>query len=328
MNYKNRYYDVTKKHHTRQGFCNSEPFSINYKEIRKWQKERKIAPPEGGYQRFCTDWYQEANFSITNRDAIWWLGHATALIKINNKIILTDPVFFDRVSPVPFIGPKRYTPCASSINNLPQIDIIVISHNHYDHLDYRSVLQLIERFPLVTIVVPLGLKKKIQAWGATRVIELDWWQDVWVDDVLLSAIPAKHWSRRGLFDINKTLWCGWMIESNQRCVYFVGDTGYSVEFTCVKKSFPNIDIALIPVGSYAPRWFMHNQHIDPAQALQLFHDIGCKRAIAIHWGTFELADDSLDEPPKLLKQLLPKYNLSENEFLILKIGDHIQLSDN
>ncbi|WP_392564295.1 MBL fold metallo-hydrolase [Orbus wheelerorum] len=326
MNYKNPYYDVTKKHHTVRGFCNLEPFSINYQDIRKWQKERRIHLPAGGYQQFFANWYQDANFSIPY-NAVWWLGHATALIKINNKVILTDPVFSDRVSPISFIGPKRHTPCASSINNLPQVDIIVISHNHYDHLDFRSVKQLIKRFPLLTIVVPLGLKKKMQAWGAINVIELDWWQNACIDGVLLSAVPAKHWSRRGLFDINKTLWCGWVIEYYQHCIYFVGDTGYSPSFSQVKKYFPDIDIALIPIGSYAPRWFMYNQHLDPAQALQLFHDIGCKRALAIHWGAFELADDPLDEPPILLKQLLPEYNVAEDEFLVLKIGDYTKMSN-
>lgn len=302
--------------------CKVSP--IRYQDIRRWHKERQIMPPEGGYEKFNDDWYQDADFSIAG-DAVWWLGHATALIKINNKVIITDPIFSERASPVNFIGPKRRTPCASTINQLPQIDIVVISHNHYDHLDCKSMRQLIKRFPLVVIVVPLGLKKKIISWGAKSVIELGWWQSTNIDNILVCATPAKHWSRRFLFDTNKTLWCGWVIQSAQRTIYFVGDTGYSPVLAEIKKHFSYIDIALIPIGSYSPRWFMHNQHIDPEQALQLFNDIGCKRAIAIHWGTFELADDPLDEPPKLLEQLRHKYHVAPNAFLVIKIGECIKI---
>ncbi|WP_392559603.1 MBL fold metallo-hydrolase [Orbus mooreae] len=324
MTHHNKYYDKTKKHHTIKGFCNSEPTSIGYRDLLRWKRERKIIPPQGGYQQFKANWYQKANFAVEG-DAIWWLGHATALIKIKHKTILTDPVFSERVSPVSFTGPKRRTPCACSIDELPHIDIIVISHNHYDHLDHASIRQLIKRFPSVTILVPLGLKAKLLHWGAQQVFELDWWQDITIDEVVLSAVPAKHWSRRTISDTNRTLWCGWIIEYNQRCIYFVGDTGYSSEFSEIKVNFPHIDIALIPIGSYAPRWFMANQHIDPQQALQLFHDVGCKRAIAIHWGAFELADDPLDEPPRLLRQLVEHDQITNMDFLVIKIGNYVQI---
>lgn len=327
MSDQNSYYDEqAKPHHTSNGFCNqAESFSISYKDIRKWKKERHVVPPEGGYTRFKQRWYQDADFLLTDNSAIWWLGHATALIRINNTTILTDPVFSERVSPVTFAGPKRFTPCASTIEKLPPIDIIVISHNHYDHLDYASMRQLIKRFPDVMIMVPLGLKKKMLKWGAKRVVELDWWQSAEADGVKLSAVPAKHWSRRALNDLNKTLWCGWMIEYCGHCIYFVGDTGYTSQFVEIKQHFPQIDIALIPIGSYAPRWFMQNQHIDPQHALQLFQDVGCKRAIAIHWGAFELADEPLDEPPQLLQQLLVPAALSDSDFLVIKIGDYVEI---
>lgn len=326
MGYKNSYYDEVKEHHTTHGFCNQDKeISISYKDIRKWKKERHVLPPKGGYAEFNKNWYKEADFTALTDNGIWWLGHATALININQKIILTDPVFSQRVSPVPFAGPKRFTDCASAIDKLPQIDIIVISHNHYDHLDHASITGLIKRFPQVTLMVPLGLKSKMVSWGAKQVIELDWWQKANVDGVVLSAVPAKHWSRRSLNDTNKTLWCGWMIEYHARCIYFVGDTGYTTQFVEIKQHFPSIDIALIPIGSYAPRWFMQNQHIDPQQAIQLFKDVGCKRAIAIHWGAFELADEPLDEPPQLLKQLLATHGISEDDFLVIKIGDHIDI---
>lgn len=325
MSYKNIYYDSNKIHHTKKGFRNSELFNISQKDIKKWKAERKVLPPDEGYENFESFWVTQADFSI-DHDAIWWLGHATALIRIQDKTILTDPVFSDRGSRLVFVGPERRTSCASSIELLPKIDIVIISHNHYDHLDYSSVRRIIKRFPLVTIVVPLGLKKQLQSWGAAQVLELDWWENANIDGVILSSVPAKHWSRRGVFDINKTLWCGWMIEYCQRSIYFVGDTGYSSEFTKIKNRFINIDVALIPIGSYQPRWFMQGQHIDPKQALQLFNDIGCKRAIAIHWGAFELADEPLSEPPKLLNSLLDKYNVTDKQFLVMKMGEYLLIT--
>lgn len=315
-----------KAHHTKKGFCNLEPFHIRFKDLLKWNWERKLLPPVGGYKQFIKDWFQPADFTATN-NGIWWLGHATSLIRIQNKTILTDPVFSKRASPFRFIGPKRRTPCPARINDLPNIDVITISHNHYDHLDYYSMKRLIKRFPSVTIITPLGLKNKLMRWGAKQVIELDWWDSVDVNGIKLTATPAHHWSQRTMFDKNRSLWCGWMIEYAEQILYFMGDTGYA-DFSAVKTNFPHIDVALIPIGSYAPRWFMSNQHIDPEHALQLYEEIGCKRAIGVHWGVFELADDPLDEPPNLLKSLLVQKNLNDTDFSILKIGAYIPLNIN
>ncbi|GAA5108395.1 MBL fold metallo-hydrolase [Orbus sasakiae] len=324
MKMKNHYYDQRKAHHNAQGFQNIEPFSVSISDVKKWKRERRVNPPREGYTHFEQTWWQPANFNCLD-DAIWWLGHASTLIQINQRTILTDPIFSKRASPVAFAGPKRYTPSACQIEDLPHIDVIAISHNHYDHLDHASIKKLIKRFPHVTVVVPLGLKNKLQRWGANEVIELDWWQSVDINGMLLTSMPARHWSRRGLFDTNRTLWCGWMIEFAKRCVYFVGDTSYTTQFKLIPQHFAHIDVALIPIGSYAPRWFMHNQHVDPAQALQLFNDIGCKRAMAIHWGTFELADEPLDEPPQLLQHLFAQYHVSPQDFSVLKIGQSILL---
>lgn len=324
MTHKNRYYDATKPHHTVDGFINIEPFIINHKDVKKWRKERRVEAPNGGYEDFKKNWYQDADFSVSD-EGIWWLGHATSLIKVKNRTILTDPIFSNRSSPVRFLGPKRKTPCATTIESLPRIDIVVISHNHYDHLDYPSMSQLIKRFPLITIVVPLGLRLKLQSWGAKQVIELDWWDNTCIDGVTITAIPAHHWSRRAIFDTNRSLWSGWVMEYANKTIYFMGDTGYSAIFKEVKQRFPHLDYALIPIGCYAPRWFMHNQHIDPEQAVQLYYDIGCRRAIATHWGAFELADEPLDEPPTALAIQLERYQVSNDSFLIPKIGGYIPI---
>lgn len=307
-------------HHKGKGFENQEPFKIKLVDTWRWRRQRKVLPPKGGYQVFNQTWCEPIDVTLTD-DRVWWIGHSTTLIQLDGKRILTDPVFSKRVSPSQFIGPKRRTLPATTPDQLPTIDVIVISHNHYDHMDYHSIRQLLARFPNVVILVPLGLKKKLSKWGAKQVIELDWWQSVNVTGLTFTATPAKHWSNRGLFDVNKALWCGWLIQSNvddkQQCktVYFMGDTGYSPILKQIGERFAHIDLALIPIGAYAPRWFMQSQHIDPNQAILLFDQLHCQTAVAIHWGAFELADEPLDEPPALLNELK-----GDRAFYLLKIG--------
>lgn len=292
-------------------------------DVLKWQKERKVVPPKIGYSQFAKQMVVKPDFTQHN-DAVWWLGHSTVLIKLSGKTIITDPIFSERASPVQFAGPKRLTPPPCDISDLPQIDAIIISHNHYDHLDYHSVKGIIANNPHVTIFVPLGLKRKIEQWGAPSVIELDWFETFRMEALHFTAMPAKHWSSRGIKDTNQSLWCSWVVESDNNTICFLGDTGYESFF----KEFPNrftIDMALIPIGAYAPRWFMANQHVDPEQAVQIFDDIKCKRALAIHWGVFELADDSLDEPPELLHLALAKKEISPDRFVDIKIGGSLLL---
>lgn len=294
---------------------------INSAEFKKWRKERQVYPPKGGYLRFLQQWSTPIDLALPG-DRVWWIGHSTCLIRINDKLILTDPIFSNRASPVQFVGPKRHTPPAITIAQLPQIDMIVISHNHYDHLDFNSIRRLISRFPNVVILVPQGLRHKLLQWRAKQVIELDWWGRANIDNMTFTSVPAIHWSRRGIFDTNKSLWCGWIIQANQKTVYFMGDSGYSPILQEIKQHFPSIDLGLIPIGAYAPRWFMHQQHIDPKQAIQLFDELNCKKAIGIHWGAFELADEPLDEPPELLTSLR-----NQRPFYALKMGESILIDD-
>jgi L-ascorbate metabolism protein UlaG (beta-lactamase superfamily) len=313
-----------KKHHTAKGFKHDASFKIKIGEFLRWRFKRKVLPPKAGYHTFNQTWFEPINLSLPD-DRVWWIGHSTTLIRLNGKMILTDPIFSKRASPLQFIGPKRRTPPALDIEQLPQIDFIVISHNHYDHLDYKSIQQLLARFPHVVIMVPLGLKRTLLKWGAKNTIELDWWDCKTIDGLTFSATPAVHWSNRGLFDVNKALWCGWMIQSkiaNQtKTVYFMGDTSYCVELKEIARRFPSIDLALIPIGAYAPRWYMKSQHIDPKQAVQLYDELQCHSAIAIHWGAFELADEPLDEPC----QLLNEYKANRH-FNLLKIGGTLAIN--
>ncbi len=247
-----------------------------------------------------------------------WLGHATVLFQAGDKTIITDPVFSDRVSPVGFAGPKRFTQPALSIEQLPKIDIAVISHNHYDHLDSDSVETIGDR---VHWVVPLGHREWFENLGVTRITELDWWQSTTIDGVTLTATPTQHWSGRGLFDRFDCLWSSWLIEANGVKFWFGGDTGYNPhQFKEIGERFGPIDLAAIPIGAYEPRWFMKTMHINPAEAVKVFKDIGAKRAIGIHWGTFQLTDEGPMEPPVALKKALHSNNIGSELFQAVPIG--------
>jgi L-ascorbate metabolism protein UlaG (beta-lactamase superfamily) len=317
---------VEKAHHTANGFKNVDPVKIKLGDTWRWYRERKVLPPKMGYPLFNQIWSEKIDLTLSG-DRVWWIGHSTTLIRLENKMILTDPIFSKRASPFQFIGPKRRTPPALNIEQLPQIDFIVISHNHYDHLDYNSIRQLYARWPNLMIIVPLGLKKTLLKWGVRRITELDWWDDITIDGLTFCATPAKHWSHRTLFDKNKVLWCGWIIQSSMnshkrgKSLYFMGDTGYSPILKEISQHFPSIDLALIPIGAYAPRWFMSSQHIDPIQAVQLYDELQCRAAVAIHWGAFELADEPLDEPPQQLEQLR-----KTRAFHLLKIGGSLAIN--
>lgn len=316
----------TKNNLRAKQFASYQPSKFKFRDILRWYFSRKILPPKDGYNSFKQAWFEKIDLALSG-DRVWWVGHATTLIRLDGKYILTDPVFSKRVSPFQFIGPKRRTPPALDITELPQIDFIVISHNHYDHLDYNSIRELITRFPDLTILVPLGLKTLLSKWKVRKVIELDWWNSCSIGGLTFTSTPAKHWSKRGLFDENKALWCGWMIQSkasNQnegKTLYFMGDTGYCSQLQEVGERFSLIDVALIPIGAYAPRWFMHSQHIDPQHAIQLYDELHCKSAIAVHWGTFELADEPMDEPPEILNELRDK-----RHFHLLKIGGSLAIN--
>lgn len=322
---RNPYYNPAKSHHTPYGFCNLEPTVIKPLEVCRWNWERHIhhlpKPPQNGYEHFARNWYQKPDFTLSG-NRLWWISHATLLIRLQQCTIITDPVFSQRVSPVTFAGPKRRTQPAASIAQLPSVDVIALSHNHYDHLDKASIRQLAERFPSITAVVPLGLKNKLERMGVRNVIELDWWEQVTIKDIRFHAVPAHHWSQRGIFDRNHTLWCGWIMQTAAgSTTYFSGDTGFSeIMFRQIAGRFAPIDMAAIQTGAYAPRWFMHNQHIDPYQAVTIFQILQCRQAVGMHWGAFELADEPIDEPPQLLAQACAQQQLDNSRFESIKMG--------
>jgi len=260
--------------------------------------------------------------------ALTWIGHASTLIQAGGASILTDPIFSERASPLGFVGPKRHLPPGVALAELPHIDAVVVSHNHYDHLDEQSVKALAAQAggpPL--FVVPLGLKGWLAEVGIDNAVELDWWQSARIGAVEIVLTPVQHWSGRSLTDRMQTLWGGFAIFAPDFHVFFAGDTAYSKDFADIHARFAGrhgpgrgFDLALIPIGAYEPRWFMRSQHVDPAEAVQIHRDLGAARSIGIHWGTFQLTDESLDEPPQALVRAARQAGLGDDDFTVLAVG--------
>ena len=253
-----------------------------------------------------------------------WIGHCTLLLQIAGLNILTDPVFSQRASPFTFLGPERGTPPGLKIEELPPIDIILISHNHYDHLDSWSIKQLLLHSPQAQVMVPLKLKNWFKGMSFANVYEHDWWEERQIDKVLITAVPSQHWSNRG-FDRNETLWCAWTIHTDNFSFIFIGDTGYSDDFKDIHSRLGSFDLAAIPIGAYNPRWFMKNHHQNPEEAVQCMLDLGAKKAVATHWGTFLLTLEPMEEPPQLLSKALVEKGKTDDDFLVLQHGQTIDL---
>ena len=255
-----------------------------------------------------------------NELRITLVNHSTVLLQQLGSNILTDPIWSERASPFSWIGPRRRRQPGISWENLPRIDVVLISHNHYDHLDLPTLRQLAARGSS-TFIVPVGAERLLHLEKIGPVQELDWGESLSLPDFTVHCVPALHFSARGLFDRNKSLWCGYVIESQDRRVYFAGDTAFGPHFAQIRERFGSPHLALLPIGAYEPRWFMSPVHMGPDEAVRAHQILGAKTSVAIHHATFQLADDGIDTAKKELLALVPK-----DSFLVLNNGQFAEIS--
>jgi len=259
------------------------------------------------------------------RPSAVWINHSSFLITYQGVSILTDPIWSPRCSPFQFIGPERWHEPAMRFEELPRIDFVVISHDHYDHLDHRTVMRLFRTFPHIHWIVPQGVKSWFLKRGIDKVVELSWWEEHRLHapfPIKVTSVPAQHFSGRGLFDLNKTLWMGAVLEIDKaKTIYFVGDTGYNpVDFKEIGSKWGGFDLSLIPIGAYIPRKFMSPVHIDPAEAVLIHKEVGSRLSVGMHWKTFNLGDESLHQPPYDLFLALQREGIDPKTFKIVDPG--------
>jgi L-ascorbate metabolism protein UlaG (beta-lactamase superfamily) len=257
----------------------------------------------------------------TSDIAITFVNHATFLIQTSGVAILTDPIWSERASPFSWTGPRRVRKPGVAFDRLPKIDLVLLSHNHYDHLDRATLRRLRQSFSPI-VLAAAGDARVVGPLGFKDVRELDWWGEVKISDTLkITFVPAQHFSGRGLFDRQRSLWGGYMIESRGRLIYFSGDVGYSSHFSDIRMRLGSPDVALLGIGSYEPRWFMQPVHMNPAEAVRAHGDLGAKQSIGMHFGTFQLTTEAIDQPLVDLKTALSQSGISDQEFVTLQEGE-------
>lgn len=247
-----------------------------------------------------------------------WLGHSSFLLQVGGLHLLLDPVLGDYCAPFPIPSLKRRAPIPLRLEDLPPLDGVLISHNHYDHLEKETVRALSGKVPFH---VPKGLQSWMRAQGVRECEEYDWWEIRDTGRMTLHFTPAQHFSSRGFHDRNRTLWGGWVMEIQGKRLYYAGDSGYAPLFQDIGKRLGPMDLAILPIGAYQPRWFMKPVHLDAEEAVQVHLDVGSRQSIACHWGTFRLTDEPWAQPPALLRQTLAQRGLLESSFSVLQIGE-------
>ena len=289
-------------HHTDRGFRNA--IAINHggaavalpfflrRAAWLWRTRPGAAPliaNDGAYLR------KNASHSVPT---VTWIGHATVLVQMDHATFVTDPMWSEWASPLPWLGPRRFVPPGLAFEALPPIDFVLVSHNHYDHLDVPSLRRLAARG--TRFVVPLKVGALLARAGIGPIDELDWWQSLTVGPITIHCVPSQHWSKRGFADDNTSLWAGWAVHGPTRRFYFAGDSGYFPGFAEIGSRLGPFDLAAMPIGAYEPRAMMRTVHLNPEEALQAALDIGAERILGVHYGTFDLTDEPPDEPPRRL----------------------------
>lgn len=253
---------------------------------------------------------------------VTFVNHASFLIQVDGLNILTDPIWSKRASPFSFAGPKRVHPPGIAFEKLPKIDVVLISHNHYDHMDSETIKMLEEKFS-PKFIVPLANIKKMQSFGAKNIVELDWWDSLQINpDFKITLAPARHWSGRSLADRREALWGSFYIDSKKEKIYFAGDTGYGPHFVEIRKRLGAPTLSFLPIGAYEPRWFMKPMHMNPEEAVLAHLDLESKLSVGMHFGVFQLADEAIDTPEKDLSMAVDK--LKVKNFKTIRPGTSLE----
>ena len=303
-----------------QRFFNPAPASDrSIREVITWQRTRVKTPwPESVP---LTPHVPPPTIVPPGRVAATFIGHSTFLLRTSTAVILTDPVFTTHAGPFGRIGPRRVRPPAIALEHIPMPDIVLVSHNHYDHLQPSSLRRCAQGAEPM-FIVPLGLKAFVSRQTLANVIELDWWEETAVnEDIGVTCVPAQHFSARTPWDRNRTLWCGFVVQSAGARIDSAGDTGYSSHFYRIGQRFPRLSLALLPIGADEPRWFMQPVHMNPAEAVQAHRDLGACHSIGTHFGTFQLTDEGIDDPLDALDRALAESGESDEEFTVLDFGE-------
>jgi L-ascorbate metabolism protein UlaG (beta-lactamase superfamily) len=259
-----------------------------------------------------------------NDVVVTFVGHATFLIQVPGTNLLIDPMYSKRAGPVSFAGPRRVRAPGVRFDDLPTISLVLLSHNHYDHCDLRT-LQLLERRFHPLVVTPLGNGRLLRSAGILQVEEIDWWETTSAALLPITLTPAQHFSARSTFDRNRALWGGFLIEAGGHRILHAGDSGYGPHFREIAARLGPIDLALLPIGAYEPRWFMKDIHMNPPEAVQAHLDLEARQSIAMHFGTFQLTSEGIEEPVRELAKALRERGVAAERFRAVEVGDSVRL---
>jgi L-ascorbate metabolism protein UlaG (beta-lactamase superfamily) len=316
-----RYRGPVSDHFDGERFRNADPSWQSERSFLKWQLERE--------RGFWPEWIDSESGPAPpvrvgdGRMRVTWVNHATLLLQVENLNILTDPIWSERCSPVSFLGPRRHRAPGLRFDDLPPIDVVLVSHNHYDHLDIATLRRLQWRFA-PRILTPLGNSLLMSRVGIRGATELDWWQSVRLNEhVEITCVPSQHFCARGLSDRNRALWGGFVIATRSGNVYFAGDTGWGTHFERIRERFRSIRLAMLPIGAYLPRWFMKPAHIDPAEAVEAHKVLGADVSVPMHYGTFRLSDEGEAQPVADLRRAIAANGVSS--FEIIRHGEGFEV---
>lgn len=289
-------------------------------EVLKWMMGRKQGPWK---EVTDADYGPKPLDTVEDGIRITFVNHTTFLIQTEGLNIITDPIWSERTSPFTFAGPKRMRPAGIRFEDLPRIDLAILSHNHYDHLDVVTMQRIVKEYK-PRIITPLGVSAFLEQEEMKGATDLNWWQELKLSETLsIQAVPAQHFSGRGMFDRDRTLWCGYVLKRSGGNLYFAGDTGYNeATFKEIGERCAPIAVSILPIGAYKPNWFMSPIHTSPEDAVKIFLDTKTQAAVASHFGTFPLADDSQQDPLDDLMQALKDNQLAAERFVALKEGGH------